>query len=450
MDLPSREALLDIDWLVRTQTAEGAGNLASYLRRGAEVYGGPVTAVAEAVLSPRVGVPLWRADTDVRHALAIKLLAGSWSPDPAGPRRYRPLLQVHLSTFPAAKRAEFLQKRGMTDLDPVVPDINQLRLIEPLDRAWVGHTDGIWACDVSPDGRWVISTSRDGDVSVWDMDAGTLVARARTGTTEIRDCAVTPDGRRLITVHRSGRVTVWDLPTLSVVAMLEAPRLWPFDPDDEQAAYDYLPKASPHRWRRFAVSPDSRRLALAGWNAVEIWDLERFSRDTTLAIESGLPPGLIALFFASDTVLKTIGRGATAPVLTWDVPAQRITDTAVLTMPGAETVTTAVATVSGHVVTASYNETAVWHLDNAAPVATVPYGIDGRALAVSMDGRYAATSSHGELQLWSLPNLTELHRWHLSDFGLWDISCALAFVPGGRHLIVAGWEGVLRRVVLPG
>src|SRR3954464_1547287 len=105
MDLPPREALLDIDWLIRTQAAEGAEILARYLRTGAEVYGAPVTAVAEAVLSPRTGVACWRGDTAVRHALPIKLLAGSWSPDPAGPRSYRTARQVQIATLPPATRA---------------------------------------------------------------------------------------------------------------------------------------------------------------------------------------------------------------------------------------------------------------------------------------------------------------------------------------------------------
>jgi WD40 repeat protein len=158
------------------------------------------------------------------------------------------------------------------------------------------------------------SASRDGDVSVWDMDAGTLIARARSGTKEIRDCALTPDGRFVISVHSNGRVTVWDLLTMAAVATLEVPRREPTDVQ-QAAAYRRGMRASPRRWRRFAVSPDSRRLAVAGWEAVDIWDLERFDRITTLEIEPTLPPGMLGLFFISDTLLTTIGRSPHAPVL---------------------------------------------------------------------------------------------------------------------------------------
>jgi len=446
MDIPARETLLDIDWLVRRHAAEGPEQLARCLRAGAEVYGGPVTAVADALRSRRSALP-WRADTDFQHALAIQLLAGSWSPDPDGPRKYHTPVPVLISTWPSAKRAELLQKYGGADLDPLVPDLNQLRLIEPLDRAWIGHTDGIWGCDVSPDARYVVSASRDGDVSLWDMEFGTLVARANTGEREIRDCAITPDGRRVISMHATGRFTVWDLPTMAAVATFDGPQC----PADVQRAVLDEPKvrASPLRWRRFAVSPDSRCLAVAGWGAVDIWDLERLRRITTLEIEPTLPRTILALFFVSDTKLTTVGRNPHPPVLTWDVAKQRVTASSTLTMPEAATVETALATTSGHIVAASGNETTVWQVDDPTPFATAPFGVAGRGLAVSADGRFAATTSDWEVRLWSLPNLAEVHRWHLHDLGLWDISCALAFVPDSRYLIVAGWEGVLRRVVLP-
>jgi hypothetical protein len=53
------------------------------------------------------------------------------------------------------------------------------------------------------------------------------------------------------------------------------------------------------------------------------------------------------------------------------------------------------------------------------------------------------------VRLWSLPDLSEIQGWSLLELGCWDLSCALAFTPDGGHLVVAGWEGVLRRIVLP-
>ena len=106
------------------------------------------------------------------------------------------------------------------------------------------------------------------------------------------------------------------------------------------------------------------------------------------------------------------------------------------------------------------DQTTVWRLDTDTLAATVPFGASGQALAVSLDGALAATSGHEEpgpgpssimgeaLRLWSLPDLSEIRCWRLADLGCRDIACALAFAADGRHLVVAGWDGVLRRIAL--
>ena len=50
---PTRENLLDIDWLTRTYLEQGMDKLVAHIRAGAERYGGPVTAIAEKQRSGR-------------------------------------------------------------------------------------------------------------------------------------------------------------------------------------------------------------------------------------------------------------------------------------------------------------------------------------------------------------------------------------------------------------
>jgi WD40 repeat protein len=215
--------------------------------------------------------------------------------------------------------------------------------------------------------------------------------------------------------------------------------------------------ASPSRWRRIAVSPDGSRLAVAGWNSIDVWSLERFGHLTTIRVDPGLGLGIMALAFSSRTSLVTIGRSNPAPILTWDLATARIVARRTLLMPRASHIARAIVTCDSQlVVAADRDETTVWRLDTPAAVARVSFGMSGQALAVSLDGTLAATFGGGSagtademLRLWSLPDLRELQSWSLQDFGCRDISCALAFTPDGRRLVIAGWEGVLRRVVLP-
>jgi len=118
-----------------------------------------------------------------------------------------------------------------------------------------------------------------------------------------------------------------------------------------------------------------------------------------------------------------------------------------------------------YLVAASGAETLTWRFDDPEPVAAVGHGIAGQALGVSRDGRFAATYNNrrqvdrggawpdwdweSRIRLWSLPDLREICHWDPFDFGSRDIACALSFTADGRHLIAAGWDGVLRRIVLP-
>jgi WD40 repeat protein len=461
MNLPRREALLDIDWITRTHAAEGYEALLRYVKKGAEAYGGPVTAVAEAVLGLRWPIRASHLldSIDVRHGLTHALATGSWSTDPDGPQTGYVCLHWLLSALPPEKYAPFRAKMAPCT-HPPLPDLGHLRLIDPLDCAWVGHTDGIWGCEVSPDGRHMVSASRDGDVAVWDMESGTLIARGQTGVPEVRDCAVTPDGRRVISVHERGTVTIWDLRTMAVLATVDAPSQNPTGP--EGISYLRELHGSPRRWRRFAISPDGSQLAAAGWDAIDIWDIERFELITTLRMAGVFPPGMLALFFGSSTSLVTIGRGNPMPVLTWDLMSHRVVAHATLAMSRAKYFERARVT-SDHrfLIAAGHEGTNVWRLETLTLVASVPHGTTGQALAVSWDGSLVATfgfdppigqtphASHEVLRLWSLPDLREIQCWKLRDFGCRDIACALAFAPDGKRLVVAGWEGVLRRVVLP-
>ena len=455
MNVPSREALLDIEWLIHTHAAEGYEALLRAVKAGAESYGGPVTAVAEAVLRLRwpCVIPRFLDAADVRHGLAHAFARGSWSTNPGGPSSARSCGEWLLPGFSADRRAAVPASEPRCE-PPALPDLRRLQPLEPLDCVWVGHVDGIWGCEVSTDGRCMVSASRDGDVAVWDMESGTLIARGRSGEPEVRDCVVTRDGRRVISAHRSGRITIWNLETMVPVAAFAAPSLTSKRPASSSASGVC---GSLNRRRRIALSPDGGRLAVAGADIIDVWDLERVDRVATLQFEPGLPSGVLALFFSSNTAVVTIGASDPLPVLTWDVATQSVVAHAMLNTPPSKSVSRAMLTPDHQfLVAAGDSETTVSRLDSPTPVAVVPHGTSGQALAVSADGAFAATcareiaadGSREILRVWSLPDLHELHSWNLADFGCSDIACALAFAPDGRHLVVAGWEGVLRRVVL--
>jgi WD40 repeat protein len=214
------------------------------------------------------------------------------------------------------------------------------------------------------------------------------------------------------------------------------------------------------RWRRVAISPDGACLAVAGSHAIDLWDLDTCARITRLVVESDNVHGIFAVYFRSNNVLTCISRESPAAVVTWALDSGQIIDRAELPLPQGAWQRALMTPNQEYFVAASGNDTTVWRLDTRGCVAAVAHGIAGQGIAVSSDGELAATAGHDVrnsadsvddrvVRLWSLPDLREICRWNLLDLGCRDIVCALAFSPDGRHLVLAGWEGVLRRLILP-
>jgi len=360
MELPPREDLLDVEWLTRTNASEGFNSLIQYLRRGAETYGGAVTAIAEALVDTRFSrlPPKW-AYPELRERLARRLLSGSWTSDPRGP---------------AAPRVDVIS--SMLPLDtPALRDLHALRLIEPLDCAWAAHGDGIWGCDVSRDGHYVASASRDGDVAVWDMRRGTLVARGTTGEPEVRDCVITPDGEHVISAHANGRITVWNLRTMTAVAAFDAP-------PQEGSSADGV-RGSLRRWRRLAISPNGAYLAVAGTHAIDLWDLHAHERVTSVVLENGSVDGIFAVYFRSNDAVTCITRESPAAVVTWALESRRIIDSTELPLPRRAWQRALVTPTQEYFVAGCGAEVAVWNIDTAECVGSAGHGIAGQGIAVS-------------------------------------------------------------------
>lgn len=116
-----------------------------------------------------------------------------------------------------------------------------------------GLSSGAFALAFSPCGRTLVY-SAGRTLFVWDTAAARAVKQLQLDTKHFLDAAFTPDGRRLITVSKEGAARVWDAASWGC---------------ERAFAWDVGPL------RAVAVSPDGTRAAAAGDSGrVVVWDLD--------------------------------------------------------------------------------------------------------------------------------------------------------------------------------
>jgi hypothetical protein len=85
-----------------------------------------------------------------------------------------------------------------------------------------GHSDRVTAGAVSPDGSWLATGSRDGQLKLWNLQSGQEAGTLPLQRGEIRACLFLRDAASLVAVDATGGLTLHAVPDLSVCAELEA------------------------------------------------------------------------------------------------------------------------------------------------------------------------------------------------------------------------------------
>ena len=158
-----------------------------------------------------------------------------------------------------------LRRYGWTAIDldaqlrvPVAADMLRVRHAATresptLVRNLEGHTGGVNACAVTPDGRHVVSASGDHTLKVWELASGRALATLEGHTDWVRACAVTPDGRHVVSASEDKTLKVWELASGRALATLEG----------------HIAGVS-----ACAVTPDGRHVVSASYDkSLKVWDL---------------------------------------------------------------------------------------------------------------------------------------------------------------------------------
>jgi WD40 repeat protein/tRNA A-37 threonylcarbamoyl transferase component Bud32 len=151
-----------------------------------------------------------------------------------------------------------------------------------------GHSSSVWSVAISPDGKWLASSSDDGEILLWDPEKGPASLRKPKGkglplkqgqvplvlkghTKPVRSLAFSPDSKRLASGSSDGTVRLWNLDKGMEPLVLKGHNGWVIT---------------------VAFSPDGKRLAIAAADhTARIWDLDKGQEPLVLQIPYPAPFG---------------------------------------------------------------------------------------------------------------------------------------------------------------
>jgi WD40 repeat protein len=336
-----------------------------------------------------------------------------------------------------------------------------------LVRDLVGHTDGVTASAVTPDGRRVISASQDGTLRIWDLESGHALATLEGHTDWVNACAVTPDGRRVVSASHDRTLKVWDLESGRQLATLEGHAIWvsgcTVTPDGRSvvsASQDGTLKVWDLDAGRVlatleghatgvngcAVTPDGRRVVSASQDGtLKVWDLHGGRQLATLNGHAG---GVMACAVTPDG-RRVVSASQDWSLKVWDLDSGRelVTledDRAVRARTLVGSVMACAVTPDGRRVVSASQDGAVkvWDLDNGDLLAILR-GHAGWVLAcaVTPDGlRVVSASEDRTLKVWDLDDGLELHIIDIVRGGV----NACAVTPDGRRVVSASEDPALK------
>ena len=250
----------------------------------------------------------------------------------------------------------------------------------PLIRMLEGHTSRVTALVVTPDDRYVVSSSADHTLRVWDLATGQTKTTLQGHTSRVSAVVATPDGRQVVSRSWDHTLRVWDLATGQTKTTLQGhtSRVW-----------------------AVAVTPDGRHVVSGSWDhTLRVWDLATGETKTTL---QGHTSWVTAVVVTPDG-RHVVSGSADHTLRVWDLA----TGQTKTTLQGHTT--TVVLTPDGrHVVSGSADHTLrVWDLESGKEIAAFTGESDFSSCAVASDGRtIIAGESSGRLHFLRLVQADE-------------------------------------------
>ncbi|MFO1429051.1 MAG: NB-ARC domain-containing protein [Candidatus Competibacteraceae bacterium] len=245
---------------------------------------------------------------------------------------------------------------------------------------FTGHRAPVRAVAVTPDNKRVISGSDDHELRVWELETGKLIHQLGGHSDSVYAVVVLPDGRQAISGSRDRTLKRWDFHTATCLATFE--------------------NAHDRQIYALAVLPDGKHIISGSRDCtLKLWNLETGAVKHTLVghtarvlTVAALPDGWRAISGSSDCTLKL-----------WDLD----NGTLIRTLEGHEREIYSVAVLSDgrRAVSGSCDSTLrLWDMDKGECICILGYHASGvNSVEVLPDGKHVISGSADcTLKLWKL------------------------------------------------
>jgi len=118
-----------------------------------------------------------------------------------------------------------------------------------VEGAIAGHETPVWSLRVTPGGKRAVSGDMGGVLKLWNLDTGEQIASVEGHSSHVSDIDLSHDGRYVVTSSHDQTVKIWDAESLAPIATMMT-----LGPDDYVLALDdsyYMASAGGHRGLAF-------------------------------------------------------------------------------------------------------------------------------------------------------------------------------------------------------
>jgi len=304
-----------------------------------------------------------------------------------------------------------------------------------------GHTDGVSGVVITPNGQCAVSSSWDGTLKVWDLKRGKELSTLHGHTQGVSGVTVTPDGRLAISTSQDYTRKVWNLETGKVVKTFCIPDSPPSEfpaimPDGKKVIF---PIRKYPVTEKITVTLDGKQLFTASNHSapnatsLQVWNLEDGEEVLTLCEHTSVVSEVAVLSDGQRAI------SASNDLKVWDLKR----GVQLFTLPNSGGCIESVAVVpkGQGVLFTSGDQLKILDLQSRTEALTLGHHTQARAIAITPDGQGAISgSSDGTLRVWNLKSSFE----QLPQQSYTASVNAVVVIPKKQQAISGSQDGTLK------